>query len=131
MVLEEEWLDIVYYAKTYLNLIQKDTQTIWWKLANCTNSKKWANILALVELIFCLPMSNRHLEHGFSTLKLIKYERRISLGEDQLDNLVRKAVDSPALSDWDPDGVVQLWWKAKQHRTVQDTQDSDSDLDSF
>ena len=25
------------------------------------------------------------------------------------------------MSDWDPDGAVQLWWKAKQRRTVQDT----------
>ena len=62
MVLEEEWLDMVYYAKNYLNLVQEDSQTIWWKAANCTNSKKWTNVLALVELIFCLPMSNGHLE---------------------------------------------------------------------
>ena len=26
MVIEEEWLDIVYYAKTYLNLVQEDSQ---------------------------------------------------------------------------------------------------------
>ena len=31
------------------------------------------------------------------------------------------AVDSSGLSDWDPDGVMQLWWKAKQRRTVQNT----------
>ena len=119
MVLEEEWLDMVYYTKTYLNLIQEDTQTIWWKLANCINSKKWANILALVELIFCLPMSNGHLKQVFSTLKLIKCERRTSSGQDRLDNLLRIAVDSPSLSDWDPDGAVQHWWQAKQHGTVQ------------
>ena len=66
-------------------------------------------------------MSNGHLEQVFSTLKLIKCDRRSSLGEDQLDNLLRIAIDSPALSDWNPDGAVQLWWKAKQRRTVQDT----------
>ena len=101
MVLEEEWLDMVVYAKTYLNLVQEENQTIWWKLAN--------NILSLIELIFCLPMSNGHLEQVFSTLKMIKSERRTSLGENRLDNLLRVAVDCPALLDWDPDGAVQLW----------------------
>ena len=120
-VLEEEWLDMVDYAKTYLNLVQEGSQTIWWKLASYTNYKKWVNILSLVELIFCLPMSNGHLEQVFSTLKLIKSERRTSLGENQLDNLLRVPVDSPALSDWNPDGAVQLWWKARQCRVVQDT----------
>ena len=70
---------------------------------------------------FCLPMSNGHLEKVFLTLKLIKCDRKSSLGEDQLDNLLRIAIDSPALSYWDPDGAVQLWWKTKQRRTVQDT----------
>ena len=72
MVIEEEWFDMVYYAKTYLNLVHEDSQKIWWKLANCTNSKKQVNILALIELIFCSPMSNEHLEQVFSTLKLSK-----------------------------------------------------------
>jgi len=49
-IIEEEWLDMVNFAKTYLNLVQDDSQTIWRKLANCANSKKWGNILALVEL---------------------------------------------------------------------------------
>ena len=90
MVIEEEWLDMVQYAKTYLNLVQEDSQTIWWKLADCTNSKKWVNVLALIELVFCLPMSNGHLEQVFSTLKLIKCDRRTSLGEDYLDNYLEQ-----------------------------------------
>jgi len=46
-------------------------------------------------------------------LKMIKTERRTSLGEEQLDNLLRIAVDSPPLSDC---GAVKLWWEAKQRR---------------
>ena len=57
-------------------------------------------------------------------MKSSKSERRTSLGEDQFDNLLRIALDSPVLSDWDPDGAMQLWWKAKQCRTVQDTKAS-------
>ena len=80
-----------------------------WKLGNCTNCKKWVHILALIELIFYLPMSNEHLEQVFSILKLIKCDKRSGLRENQLGNLLRIAIDSPALSDWDPDGAVQLW----------------------
>lgn len=61
-LLEEEWEDMAEYAKRYLNLVQEDYQMIWWKLFNSVNSKKWANILSLVELLFCLPMANGHGE---------------------------------------------------------------------
>jgi len=71
--------------------------------------------------MFCLPRSNGHPAQIFSTLKVIKAEKRTSLGEGQFDNLLRVAVDSPPLSDWDLTGAVKLWWEAKQHRTVQDS----------
>ena len=71
--------------------------------------------------MLCLLRSNGHLEQVFSTLKIIKTERRTSLGEEQLDNLLRIAVDSPPLSDWEPTGAVKLWWKVQQRITVQDS----------
>lgn len=84
-LLHEEWDDIVEYAKRYLNLVQDDYKVIWWKLFNAPDSTKWTNILAVVELLFCLPVSSGHLERVFSQLKLIKGERHASLGEDRLD----------------------------------------------
>jgi len=81
-LLEEEWEDMAEYAKRYLNLVQEDYRMIWWKLFNSVDSKKWANILSLVELLFCLPMANGHVERLFSSLKLIKTDRRSCLSED-------------------------------------------------
>jgi len=69
MVMEEEWLDMVYYAKTYLNLVQHDSCSVCWKLANCANSKKWANILALVELFFACPYQMEILSKFFQHSK--------------------------------------------------------------
>ena len=86
------------YAKRYLNLVQDDYKIIWWKLFNAPDSTKWTNILAVVELLFCLSVFNGHLERVFSQLKLIKGERRTSLGEDRLDQLIRINVEAPALS---------------------------------
>lgn len=120
-LLNEEW-DIVEYAKRYLNLVQDDYKIIWWKLFNAPDSTKWTNILAVVELLFCLPVSNGHLERVFSQLKLINGERCTSLGEDRLDQLIHINVEAPALSQWDASNAVELWWRDRTCRlNIRDT----------
>ena len=57
------------YAKYHLNLVQ-DYKVVWWKLFNPPVAKQWSNILALVELLFCLPIVNGGLEKTFSQLKI-------------------------------------------------------------
>ena len=81
------------------------------KLFNAVDSGKWSNVLCIVELLFCLPMSNGHLEQVFSQLKLIKGSRHISLGEDTLDRLIRINVEGPPLSKWDASCALELWQK--------------------
>ncbi len=120
-LLEEEWEDMTEYAKRYLNLVQEDYRAIWWKLFNVVDSKKWTNILSLVELLFCLPMANGRVERLFSSLKVIKTDRRSCLSEDHLDHLVRITVDAPPLAQWDASAAVELWWKDKRRRQVADT----------
>ena len=77
--IQEEWDDMVEYSKQYLNLVQ-DYKTVWWKLFNCVDSKHWSNVLGLVELLFCLPFSNGHLERVFSQLKLITAPACLRIG---------------------------------------------------
>ena len=122
-LLEEEWEDTAEYAKRYLNIVQEDYRMIWWKLYNLVNSKKWANILSLVELLFCLPMANGHVEGLFSSLKLIKTDRRSCLSEDHvhLDHRVSITVDGAPLTEWNASAAMQLWWKDKCCRQVADT----------
>ena len=66
---QDEWDDMVLYSKQYLNLVQNDYKVIWWKLLNSVDAKCWCNALGVVELLFCLPVSNGHLESIFSQLK--------------------------------------------------------------
>ena len=121
-VIKEEWEDLIDYARRYLSLVQEDYRTIWWKLFNAANaSNKWGNVLSLIELLFCLPMSNGRVERVFSALKLIKTDRRSSLSEDSLDHLVRITIDGPPLAQWDATDAIRLWWRSKQRRQVQDT----------
>jgi len=111
----EEWNDMVEYSKQYLNLVQ-DYKNVWWKLFNCVDSKRWSNVLGLVELLFSLPLSNGHLERVFSQLKLIKTDHRTSLSEDRLDQLVRINVEGPPLEKWDASSALELWYKEKSRR---------------
>ena len=112
----EEWKDMLEYAKQYLNLVQEPSEVIWWKLFNASYSSRWSNVLCLVQLLFCIPMSNGHVERTFSILKLIKTEHRNCLSEDHLDDLLRISVDGPPLNLWDATPSVHLWWKDKQRR---------------
>ena len=105
-------------AKDYLNLATEENNVIWWKLFNSPSAKEWANILGLVEMLFCLPMSNGHLERVFSRSKLIKTNRRNCLSEDRLDSLVRIATTGPPLAQWDVGNAVELWWSDKKCRNV-------------
>ena len=82
---------------------------MWWKIFNSVGAKKWTNVLAVVELLFSLPVSNGRLERVLSQLKIVKSNRRTSLGEDNLDQLVRITVEGPPLSQWNATGAIDLW----------------------
>jgi len=116
----EEWEDMLDYARRYLNITEEENQIIWFKLFNCPDSKKWTNILALVELLFCLPMANGRVERAFSAMNVVKTDRRNCLGEDHLDDLMRITFDGPQLAQWDASGAIDLWWKDKLRRQVSD-----------
>ena len=85
---------MVEHAQRYLNVAEEDHQIVWFKLFNFSDSKKWTNILALVELLFCLPMASGRVEQTFS---VVKTNRRNYLREDHLDDLMCIAIDGPPL----------------------------------
>ena len=98
--------------------VQEDYKIVWWKLYNAVDAKKWSNVLAIIELLFCLPIANGRVERVFSQLKLIKNSRRTCLGEDTLDQLLRIDinVEGPPLADWDATRALELWWREKTRR---------------
>ena len=54
-------------CNTYINLVQNDYKVVWWKLFSCVDAGKWSNVLAIVELLFCIPVANGRLERGVIT----------------------------------------------------------------
>ena len=67
-------------------------------------------------------MSNGRVERLFSSLELIKTNRRTLLSEDHSEDAVRIAVDGPPFEQWEADDAVQLWWSDKRRRQIGDTQ---------
>ena len=105
----DESYDMLLYATQFLTLSMQDYRVVWWRLFHCPNSPNWSNILTLGQLLFTLPVSNRKLERIFSVLKLIKVDKRASLGNDTLNYLLALNTDSDSLKDFDPDSSIQLW----------------------
>ena len=81
---------------------------VWWRLFNAPNTSEWTNCLILARLLFTLPLSNGKLERIFSTLKVIKVDRRSLLGNETLDDLLLLNSDLVALTDFNPDQSIKL-----------------------
>ena len=70
----------------------------------------------LVGLLFTLPVSNGKLERVFSTLKLIKVDKRSSLGNELLDDLLVLNSERVSLKSFN---AISLWWSDKVRKPNQ------------
>ena len=110
-LLQQEWEDMFTMPNSkYVNLVQDPCRVVWWKLFNSPDASMWTNMLILVEHTFCIPLSSGHVERCFSQLKITKTNGRISLEEDQLDQILRIRMEGPPLERLDPTKAVGLWW---------------------
>ena len=82
----------------------------WYKLLSCPDAQKWANVASPCELAFSLPFSNGRVEQVFSSMKLIKTDRRTNLQVDTMNDLLEIYVEDPPFSAYSADRAVELWW---------------------
>ena len=125
-----------------------------WKNIFLYRKKSFPNICILAEIVMCLGISNSTVEGGFSQLTLLLSDRRLSLREDTMDDLMlikcnhlsfteseRQAVVELALTNYmqkrrksqlEKDGCINLLHTKprKRKRKQQSDNDSDSDSDS-
>ena len=109
--IQDELQEIVDYARKYLNLATESYQTIWYKLHTTHDLSKWPNVLVVAQLLFSLPFSNGTVERIFSSMKIIKTDRRTNLHTETLSDLLEIHTEGPALADFSASSGVQLWWK--------------------
>ena len=77
---------------------------------SCPDAQKWANIASLCELAFSLPFSNGRVKQNFSSMKLIKTDRRTNLQADIMNDLLEIHVEGPPFYAYSADRAVELWW---------------------
>lgn len=106
----DEIEDIVDYARTYLRIGCDSYKKVWYQLYLSPDAVKWPNILLVSELLFSLPFSTAKVERLFSTLKIIKNERRTNLSCSTLNDLLEVNTEGPTLSNFSADSAVDLWW---------------------
>ena len=74
---------------------------------------------ALSELLFSLPFTNSKVEQMFSSLKVIKTDRRTSLHITTLDDLMEINVEGPSPVNFSAEHAVNLWWSDRARRPNQ------------
>ena len=107
------------YATMYIVLSTSDYRAVWWRLFHAPSAAEWANVLTLAELFFSLPASNGKLERLFSQVNVIKSEKRTSLTNAALDDLLMVSTMDTSLKDFNADKAIDLWWEDKTHRPSQ------------
>ena len=111
--------EMVLHAIQFISLSTMGYKAVWWRLFHAPNAMEWSNILTLARLLLTLPVSNGKLERVFSTLKVIKVDKRSLLGNDTLDDLLVLNTDCISLKEFNPDRSIRMWWNAKTRRPNQ------------
>lgn len=106
----EEWHDLVDYTKSYLSPSNTPYKKTWARIFNSTRCKNdYKNVLLLVEVLFCLPVSASICERSFSLLKRTKRDTRASLGPERLENLMRISLHGPPITKFEAGPSMKRW----------------------
>ena len=86
----------------WVDNLRDQQQDAVWPLLLSHYREKFPNLAQLVHILLVIPVSNAKVERGFSTMRRIKSDWRSSLGEETLDHLMRISIDSPPLTQFEP-----------------------------
>jgi len=72
------------------------------------------NVIMLVEIILCIPVSSAVCERGFSAMARIKSDWRASLNIKMLNYLMTITLQGPQPSDYNAERALAMWWHGGQ-----------------
>ena len=117
--IKQEMPSLLQYVAQFISLTTLDFHAVWWRIFNAPSSSEWSNALILVKLLLSLPASNGKLERVFSQPNVIKTNKRTSLSNEAIDDLLLLTTDSVPLREFCPDNAIDHWWKDKVRRPNQ------------
>ena len=117
---KEEWHGLLHYALKYLTPSSATYLKTWKRIFSSPRcQEEFPNILLLVELVFCFPVSTAKVERLFSHMKRVVSSKRSSLGTDRVESLLRIGQDGPPLKEFDANEAMELWGRSKRRRPGQ------------
>jgi hypothetical protein len=81
---------------------------------NPNHSENLHNILMLVEIILCIPVSSAVCERGFSAMARVKSDWRARLDISMLNMLMALAIEGPPVGAYNAQRAIELWWHGGQ-----------------
>ena len=104
--------------KLSLSRDRKESQGVV-QAACLPDADRWTNVLVLCKLSFSLPFSNGSVERMFSSLKVVKSDRRTRLHHDILTDLLEIRVESPLLRPFTQTSSRSLVERLQQYTQTQ------------
>ncbi|XP_051815715.1 uncharacterized protein LOC127537473 [Acanthochromis polyacanthus] len=77
--------------------------------ANRLHGEDCPNILKVLDLVYTLPATSAENERGFSTMKLMKTNRKTRMAGSTLDKIMTIKMCTPSVCDFDPDKAIDNW----------------------
>ena len=114
-----EFESLLHYAIQFISLSTLNYRAVWWRIFHSPSASDWCNVLMLAKLLFSLPSSNGKLERVFSQVNVIKSEKRTTLSNEALNDLLMLTSNPTPLNNFSPDKAIGLWWGAKARRPNQ------------
>ena len=111
-----QWHELVHYATDTIGVTGRDYMKTWRLIFSSPRSENWTDILALVELLFTVPISNAKLERMFSKMKRVITVFRSSTKELRLENILRIMEDDVSWENYDPVSAIHHWLSDKERR---------------
>ena len=115
----QQWHSVIAYTKKYLASDTTNYLVVWYCIFNSSLANRWKLVLLVIELLFCIPISNAKVERLFSLIKRMKTDGRSSLGNDRLNSLLKIQCEGVPLKQFEASSAVELWANAKVRRPDQ------------
>ncbi|KAK2149036.1 hypothetical protein LSH36_471g06000 [Paralvinella palmiformis] len=90
--------------------------TVSWQAINRQFAHLAGNMLALIDVVLCIPATSVEAERGFSVMKRVKTDFRNRLKNPALQDLLQIILLSPLEAEFEPKKAIDHWYNTLDRR---------------